>query len=119
MSEVSGCQPAGGCRTVNRTPASSHDSGAVIGRPGCRAPADRSISSRSPGIVVAAETGRDPHYADREPVEQVGQAVVVILIGVAQEDGVDPADSARPERRRDDPAADGRIAQPAAVVEQV
>ena len=29
LSEVSGCQPAGGCRTVNRTPADSQDSGAV------------------------------------------------------------------------------------------
>ena len=33
------------------------------------------------------------------------KAVVMILIGMAQEDGVDPAHTALPERRRDDPAA--------------
>ena len=71
------------------------------------------------GIGRAAETRRDAHHPDREPVEQVGQAVVVVLIGVAQEDRVDPADAALPERRRDDPATDGRITQPPAVVEKV
>ena len=73
----------------------------------------------SPGDCPApAKPRREPHFADREPVEQVGQAVVVVLVGVAQEDRVDAADAARPERRRDDPAADGRIAEAAAIVEQ-
>ena len=64
-----------------------------------------------------AETGRDVHDSDREAIEQVEQAVVMILIGMAQEDGVDPAHSARPKRRRNDPAADARVAQPPAVVQ--
>ena len=65
-----------------------------------------------------AETGRDVHNTDREAIEQVRQAVKMILVGVAQEDGVDPADSARPERRRDNPTADARVAQPPAVVQK-
>ena len=118
LSLASGSQPAGGCRIVNDTPPVSHDSGAVTGRIGM--PRDRIRSSRSIGRRIGrpAETGRDADDADREAIEQVEHAVVVILVGMAQEDGVDPAHSARPERRRDDPAADARVAQPPAVVEK-
>ena len=76
------------------------------------------MSSVAMGLSVPANPGGIRTAPDREPVEQVGQAVVMVLIGVAQEDRVDPADAARPERRRDDPAADGRIAQRAAIVQQ-
>ena len=97
----------------------------LVPRPGCRDRVHRDASRpqlfdqpRRHGIVHAGETRREPHFPDREPVEQVWQAVVVVLIGVAQEDRVDAADAARPERRRDDAAADGRIAQAAAIVEE-
>ena len=70
------------------------------------------------GLAGPPNPGVMSDYADAETVEQVEQSVVMILIGMAQEDRVDPADAACPECRRDDPAADARVAQPAAVVQE-
>ena len=98
LSEVSGCQPSGGCETVNRTPAFSHDRGAVIGRTGMPRALKLFDQADCHRILHSGEPRREPHFPDREPVEQVGQAVVMILIGVAQEDRVDAADPACPER---------------------
>ena len=77
-----------------------------------------SSSSRlAPGLAGPLEAGRDADGADREAVEQVGQAVVVVGIGMREDDHVEPPDAPRPERRGDHPAADVGVAHPAAVVE--
>ena len=72
---------------------------------------------RGAGILFAHEPGRDHDLADREPVQQVGKRIVMILIGVAQEDLVKPGDAPAPERRGDDPPSHVRISHPAAIVE--
>ncbi len=74
-------------------------------------------SADAPGLP-GPSNGSDPDLADGEPVEQVGQAVVMVGVGVAQDDRVDPPDPSRPERGGDDPAADVRVSHPAAVVKQ-
>ena len=93
-------------------------SGAVsgwTGIPSCSKLFDKLICQR---IVHPGEPRWEPHFADREPVEQIGQAVVMVLIGVAQEYGVDRADAPRPERRRDDATTDGGITETPAIVQQ-
>ncbi len=42
----------------------------------------------------------------------------MVLVRVAEEDRVNPTDAVRPERRGDDPAPDGRVAHPPAIVEK-
>ena len=74
------------------------------------------MSWAASGILEPGETRREPHFSDREPVKQIGQAVEMVLIGVAQENGVDRADAARPERRRDDATTDRGIAETPAIV---
>ena len=48
----------------------------------------------------------------RSIFEEVGQAIVVVGIRVAEDDRVDVPHAPRPQRRRDDPAADARVAHP-------
>ena len=42
----------------------------------------------------------------------------MIVIGMTQKNRVDPANTACPERRRDDSPADARIAHPSAIVDE-
>ena len=56
------------------------------------------------GILVVLESGGDHDLADTEPVEQVRETVVMILVGMAEVDRVQPAESQTPEHRGDDPA---------------
>ena len=42
------------------------------------------------GILVGGEAGGDDELSDRESVQEVGEGVVVVLIGVTQIDRVDP-----------------------------
>ena len=114
-----GVPAGGGCRTAKDTPLVSHASRC------CHRPnrdTARLGFARAESIAAGLASPPNPGVTRttpmREAVEQVDQAVVVILIGMAQEDRVDPADASRPERRRDDPAADARVAQAAAVVQE-
>ena len=81
--------------------------------PGCRRGdrAHRDAVSSEPGPEEARLWGSarsrnrgDHNLADLEPVQQIGKAIVMILVGVAKVDRVEPGEAKAPERRGDDPA---------------
>ena len=50
------------------------------------------------GRICRPPNRGDVHDSDREAIEQVKHAVEMILVGVAQEDGVDSAHASSPKR---------------------
>ena len=82
---------------MNRTPP---DSQAVAPRsPGYGMPRDRTSWMRwtALGLAGPPNPGGIRTVPIGEPVEQVGQAVVVVLVRVAKDHSVDPTDAVRPE----------------------
>ncbi len=59
---------------------------------------------RGLGILIVLEAGRDHNLADPEPVHEIGKRIVMILVGVAEIDAIEPAEVPAPESRGDDPA---------------
>ena len=69
-------------------------------------------------IGMIEHHGRDVDRADREPFQQLGQRVVMVGVGMGNDDRVEMRDAARPEKACHGSRGVRRRAQPAGIVEQ-
>ena len=96
LSVASGCQPAGGWRTMRETPAICHDRAQSPAESGCGGTRIRASSSIGRRIGLTAEPRRIRTTPIGKRSSRSVKAVVMILVGMAQEDGVDPAHACAP-----------------------